>query len=189
VGFENIALRHLSGEEARKTTDVIADVQARGYADAIATGSPFESTQAFMDRFDQYSRLPDFHMVVAELDANPVGQAFGWPLSENTTWWRGLTLDQDQPAGDEFTAESGTRTFALSELMVDKAHQGRGIAGVLFRALLSDRPESRVTWLVNPTNPAYAIYRHWGARKVGVLQPAWEGAPQFDVLIVQPLPS
>ncbi|WP_067478104.1 GNAT family N-acetyltransferase [Nocardia amamiensis] len=182
---EDVVLQSLSRESARTIRDTIADVQARGYVDAIATGNPFESTEAFMERFEVYSVIPGFSMVLATIDGEPVGQAFGWPLDADTTWWTGLVLDPGQPSSEEFTAEDGSRTFALSELMVDKKRVGQGIAGLLYRGLLTDRSERRVTWLVNPANEnAYAIYRHWGARRVGTLLPPWEGAPQFDVLIV-----
>ncbi|RJO70630.1 GNAT family N-acetyltransferase [Nocardia panacis] len=181
---KEVVLQSFSGEQARTIRSTIADVQARGYVDAIATGNPFESTEAFMDRFDVYSAMPGFSMVLATIDTEPVGQIFGWPLATDTTWWTGLDLDSGQPESGEFAVEDGTRTFGLSELMVDKLYTGRGIAGTLFRGLLADRHEQRVTWLVNPTNSAYAIYRHWGARRVGTLQPTWNGAPRFDVLIV-----
>ncbi|MEU6562635.1 GNAT family N-acetyltransferase [Nocardia nova] len=180
-----VALRTLTGEQARDIRGIVADVQARGYVDAIATGNPFESTTAFMERFDTYSVMPGFSMLQALHDDRPVGQIFGWPLEPDTTWWEGLTLDPGQPSTDRFTAESGARTFGLSELMVDKQFTGRGIASTLYRALLASRPEQRVTWLVNPANKAYEIYRHWGARRVGTLQPNFDGAPRFDVLIVE----
>jgi hypothetical protein len=177
-----VELQRFSGDDARAIRDTIADVQAHGYADAIATGNPFESTEAFMERFERYSTAPGFTLIVASINGYPVGQAFGWPLGADTAWWYGLVLDPGQP--ENFTAENGARTFALSELMVDKKYTGQGIAGILYRGLLADRPEQRVTWLVNPTNPAYAIYRHWGAHQVGTLKPSWDGAPRFDVLIV-----
>ncbi|MGW0252516.1 N-acetyltransferase family protein [Nocardia goodfellowii] len=183
---KNVVLQHLSGEEARAIRDVIADVQARGYVDAIATGDPFESTEAFMERFEQYSLNPGFSMVLGTIEGEAVGQTFGWPLAAGTPWWTRLVLDPGQPPHDEFTVEDGTRTFALSELMVDKKYHGQGIGGVLFRALLADRPEPRVTWMVNPANTnAYAIYRHWGAKRVGNLRPSTNGAPQFDVLLLE----
>lgn len=186
---ETVVLQSLSGSQARTVRDTIADVQARSYVDAIATGNPFESTEAFMERFEVYSAAPGFSMVLATIDGEPVGQAFGWPLGVDTTWWKGLVLDPGQPSTEEFTVEDGTKTYALSELMVDKKHTGHGIAGVLYRGLLTGRTEQRVTWLVNPANQnAYAIYRHWGARRVGTLQPAWQGAPQFHVLIADPYP-
>jgi hypothetical protein len=134
--------------------------------------------------------MPGFSFVLATVDGFPVGQTFGWPLQRDTDWWRGLQLDQGQPPIAEFTAEDGTRTFGFSELMVDEAHTGCGIASKLFRTLMAEQPLERATWLVNPANEhAYAIYRHWGARKIGSLQPGWEGAPRFDVLVVDlPLP-
>jgi GNAT superfamily N-acetyltransferase len=178
---DDLVLQRFDGPQARGITETVADVQARGYADAIATGNPFESTEAFMERFDVYSVIPGFSLVLATLGGQPVGQAFGWPIESGKSWWTGLALDDGDL--DEFTTEDGTRTFAFSELMVDKALQGHGIAGALYRELVLARPEQRATWLVNPANDnAYAIYRHWGARKVGTIQPSWEGAPQFDVL-------
>ncbi|WP_036528458.1 GNAT family N-acetyltransferase [Nocardia sp. CNY236] len=181
---ESVSLQSFSGEQARAIRSTIADVQARSYVDAIATGSPFESTEAFMDRFEIYSAIPGFSLILATIDNEPAGQAFGWPLAADTAWWTGLVLDPGQPALAEFVAEDGNRTFALSELMVAKTLTGRGIASALYQRLLAECPEQRVTWLVNPTNEAYAIYRHWGARRVGTLQPTWDGAPRFDVLIV-----
>ncbi|GAB2681524.1 GNAT family N-acetyltransferase [Nocardia goodfellowii] len=183
---KSVVLQYYSGEQAREIRDTIADVQARGYVDAIATGDPFESTEAFMERFVVYSRNTGFSMVLGIIDDEPVGQAFGWPLATGTPWWTRLVLAPGQPPLEEFIVEDGTRTFALSELMVDKKRHGQGIGGILFRALLADRPEPRVTWMVNPTNTnAYAIYRHWGAERFGNLRPGLKGEPQFDVLLLR----
>ncbi|WP_280496455.1 hypothetical protein [Nocardia asiatica] len=81
---EHVVLQSFSSEAARAIRDTIADVQARGYADAIAAGNPFESTEAFMERFELYSGNPGFSMVLATIDGEPVGQAFGWPLDSDT---------------------------------------------------------------------------------------------------------
>ena len=78
---KTVVLQSLSGQQARTVRDTIADVQARSYVDAIATGNPFESTAAFMERFEIYSAISGFSMVLATLDGEPVGQAFGWPYS------------------------------------------------------------------------------------------------------------
>ncbi|WP_051187910.1 GNAT family N-acetyltransferase [Nocardia tenerifensis] len=179
----DVVLQRFTGEQAKEIRDTIADVHARGYADAIATGDPFESTEAFMQRFEKYSLNPGFSMILGTIDDEAVGQAFGWPLAAGTPWWTRLVLAPGQPPHEEFTAEDGTRTFALSELMVDKKRHGQGIGGILFRALLAGRREPRVTWMVNPANTnAYAIYRHWGAQRVGNLRPG--PTPQFDVLVL-----
>jgi GNAT superfamily N-acetyltransferase len=181
-----VSLQQFTGAQAAKIRDTVADVQADGYADAIAAGDPFEATDEFMRRFDTYVTAPGFTMLLATLDGHPVGQTFGWPLQPTSKWWADLVLDPGPPDHAEFVAEDGTRTFALSEIMVDKQHTGSGIASTLYRALLGGRPEQRATWLVNPANDkAYPIYLHWGARRVGTLRPRWDGAPQYDVLVVE----
>lgn len=170
---------------ARKIRDTVQDVYRRAYVDLIATGDPFESLEASMERFDSYLRAPGFDLVVLYLDGEPIGQAWGWPLGENTAGWNGLQLDEDDP---EFTREDGTRTFCLSEIMVVPEQTGRGYARALHDELLGARRERRATLLVDPSNErAYARYRRWGWYRVGVQRPGWEGAPTFDVLI-RPLP-
>ncbi|MGA6206456.1 GNAT family N-acetyltransferase [Nocardia testacea] len=126
----------------------------RAYAEAIATGDPFESLEASMNRFDAYLRAPGFDLVVMFLDGEPIGQAWGWPLGESTAGWDGLQLDEDDP---EFTRENGARTFGLSEIMVVQGHTGRGYARALHDELLGARREQRATLLVDPHNDrAYA---------------------------------
>lgn len=106
----------------------------------------------------------------------------GWPLQHDAAWWDALVLDEGDPA--EFTAETGARTFALSEIMVSAEHTGQGLARALHDELLRGRTEQRATLLVNPDNErAYARYRKWGWYRVGRQRPSWEGSPVFDVLM------
>ncbi|MBF6411612.1 GNAT family N-acetyltransferase [Nocardia cyriacigeorgica] len=166
---------------AREMRDTVQDVYARAYAESVASGDPFESLEAAMQRFDAYTNSSGFDLIVLYADGEAIGQTWGWPLNENSRWWNNLRLDVEEP---EFTAEDGTRTFALSEIMVVREHTGRGYARALHDELLAGRREQRATLLVDPTNEhAYVRYRKWGWSRVGVLQPSWEGAPTFDVLI------
>lgn len=104
----------------------------------------------------------------------------GWPLDKASRWWNGLYLDDEDPG---FTTEDGTRTFALSEIMMVREHTGRGYARALHDELLGGRQERRASLLVNPTNDhAYARYLEWGWSRAGMLRPSWAGAPTFDVL-------
>lgn len=166
---------------AREIRDTVQDVYARAYAESIVSGDPFESLEAAMQRFDAYTSRAGFDLVVLYSEGEAVGQAWGWPLNASSRWWNGLHLDDEEP---EFTTEDGTRTFALSEIMVVREHTGRGHARALHDELLGGRREQRATLLVDPRNEnAYARYRKWGWFRVGVLRPDWEGAPIFDVLI------
>src|ERR1039457_75482 len=153
--------------DAGGTQRIRATVEAiykGAYVGAIASGDPFYTVDAFMGRFDAYASRDGFDLIIAWLDDEPVGQAWGWPLdrARGAGWWRGL-IKEPEPG---FTAEDGKRTFALSEIMICQPYTGQHIAHTLHDELLNGRPEARATLLVNPVNEnAYSIYLRWGWRK------------------------
>jgi ribosomal protein S18 acetylase RimI-like enzyme len=175
-----------NADRASAIRDVVALIHRKAYAEQIAADDPFSSEEAFMRRFDAYTARPDFDMVVAYRGGEPVGQAWGWPLNVHSgeAWWRGL-VQEPEPG---FTHEDGSRTFALSEIMVGRAWAGRGVGHALHDELLSARPETRAVLLVRPHNTtAYRAYTRWGWRKAGELRPNVPHAPVMDILIL-PLP-
>jgi len=145
----------------------------------------FSTADAWMGRFDVYAAILGFDLIIAcTEDGTPIGQAWGWPLASRTDWWTGL-VSKPEPG---FTDEDGTRTFALSEIMVRQPWTGQGIAHALHDELLRERGEQRGTLLVRPANTfAYRAYTRWGWQQVARLRPEWPDAPMFDVLIL-PLP-
>ncbi len=181
---DELQFEHLDAVHARKLRDVVEDVYRRSYFDAVSSGELFDTPQEFMARFDAYTapgRSAGFELVIARVQGKPVGQAWGWPLTPNTAWWNGLHLDSGNI--DRFSAETGTRTFALSEIMVCQEQIGRGVAHALHDELLRERHEERATLLVEPENTrAYSAYSRWGWQRVGHLRPSWPDAPLFDVL-------
>lgn len=179
IGDSDVAFRRYNAAEARQLRDTVETIYVRSYVDAIASADPFDSVDAFMHRFDSYASQADFDLVVAYGTGEPIGQTWGWPLTEQSRWWEGL-LSEPEPG---FTFESGHRTFALSEIMVSREWTGKGIAHALHDRLLSVRRELRATLLAEPENTrAYRAYLHWGWRKVAQLRPRWDNAPTFDVL-------
>jgi GNAT superfamily N-acetyltransferase len=180
----DLTFRRYDAAGARQIRPTVESVFKDSYAEAISSGDPFDSVEAFMQRFDAYTSRGSFDMVVGYDGDDSVGQAWGWPLDERAGkgWWVGL----DPEPG--FTREDGKRTFALSEIMVCSNWTGQGVAHALHDELLSGRNEQRATLLVEPDNDtAYRAYLRWGWRKVAQLRPSWPGAPLFDVLIL-PLP-
>jgi GNAT superfamily N-acetyltransferase len=158
----------------------VEDLYRRSYVERIAQGDEFGRPEAFLRRFDAYVTNPTFDMIVAVCDGRWIGQAWGWPLTETSRWWHGLTTDE----AADFTRENGRRTFALSEIMVDRDHAGRGVAHLLHDHLLAERPEERATLLVNPANTsARRAYDRWGWIQIGTLRPSWPGAAELDVMI------
>jgi GNAT superfamily N-acetyltransferase len=177
----DVTLRRYDGAGARRLRDTVEAVYVRSYVEAIASGDPFDSVDAFMQRFDFYTTQPGFDLVVAYQGGAAIGQTWGWPLTEHSVWWEGF-LAEPEPG---FTREDGRRTFALSEIMVSQEWAGKGVAHALHDHLLAARPESRATLLVEPENTrAYRAYLHWGWRKITQLRPGWDNAPVFDVLIL-----
>jgi len=145
---------------------------------------PFNSPDTWMRRFDAYTSAAGFDLVIARMGGEPAGQAWGWPLAAKSSWWTGLVAEPEP----EFTEEDGTRTFALSEIMVRSDFAGRGVAHALHDELLAGRHERRATLLVEPDNiTAYRAYSSWGWQQAAQLRPDWPDAPLFDVLIL-PLP-
>ncbi|KAB2350205.1 GNAT family N-acetyltransferase [Actinomadura rudentiformis] len=183
---QKVSFRRFDATGARQLRDTVELIYRDAYADAIASGDPFDSVEQFMHRFDAYT-APErgFELVVAyTTDGEPVGQSWGWPLGERSAWWNGL--DEEPEPG--FTQEDGHRTFALSEIMVRRSWTGQGVAHALHDELLAGRTEQRATLLVEQDNHnAYRAYRSWGWKKVGRLHPGWADAPWFDVLML-PLP-
>jgi ribosomal protein S18 acetylase RimI-like enzyme len=188
VTTSHLEFRRYDGAAARELRDVVEQVYTGSYTEAIAeataTGHQFHSTAAFMTRFDSYAATEGFDLVIAYIDGQPAGQAWGWPLRPGSTWWDGLLT----PVDPGFTEEDGHRTFAFSEIMVREDLTGQGLAHQLHDELLGKRPEERATLLVEPDNTtAYRAYTRWGWSKVAQLRPAWPDAPIWDVLIL-PLP-
>ncbi|GAA4638638.1 hypothetical protein GCM10023196_097160 [Actinoallomurus vinaceus] len=178
----DLKLRHYNAEAAQAIRDTVQLIHHEAYAAAIGRDDPFESGDAPMRRFDAYTRRDGFDLLVAYLDDEPVGQAWGWPLGSDTTWWNGLISDVEPG----FTDEDGTRTFAFSEFMVRARWAGQGIGHVLHNELLLARTEKRATLLVRPENTiAYRAYTRWGWRKAAELRPGWTNAPLMDVLVMQ----
>lgn len=176
------------GATAARAVRATVEIVYRGaYFEAIESGDPFNSPDAFMHRFGRYTQRSEFDLVLPFADGEPAGQTWGWPLDERSGagWWDGL--EQEPEPG--FTEEDGKRTFALSEIMVRREWTGRGVAHALHDELLRGRDEQRATLLVEPENTtAYRAYLSWGWSKVARLRPAWPGAPLFDVLVL-PLPG
>ncbi len=154
---------------ARALSETVAFVYRDAYADAITSDDPFETPDAFIQRFDNHTSHPALDFVIAYIGDDPVGQIWGFPIAQPTT-------------GD------AKPTFGLCEIMVRKAWTGQGIAHALHDELLGARSEPQAELFVRPDNTrAYRVYLKWGWRKVGETRPNLPGAPLFDVLIL-PLP-
>lgn len=157
----------------------LLDVYAEIYADRLS--EEFHSVERFDERLGWNTEVPGFAAVVGYGDDTPVGYAYGCALQSTTRWWNGLRT----PVPEGAIAETGTRTFALSELMVVEKVRGTGAALQIHDELLRDRPEERVTLLVERGHPKVrALYEAWGYEWFGEVVP-FPDAPLYDALILR----
>lgn len=183
----DLRFQRYDAQAARAQRETIALIHLDAYADAIVSGDPFESHEAFMQRFDAHARYPSLDLVIAYSGAEPVGQTWGFPVAKPTI--SGLPVDPTDTDGPSGSAnEDREQIFALAEIMVRRALTGQGIAHALHNELLAARTERYAELYVRPDNTAaYRAYLKWGWRRVGETRPDMPHAPLFDVLIL-PLP-
>ncbi|WP_431980408.1 GNAT family N-acetyltransferase [Streptomyces qinglanensis] len=141
----------------------------------------FHSIERFDERLGWNTEVPGFAAAVGYLDKTPVGYAFGCVLQQGTNWWKSLRT----PVPEAEIAETGARTFALSELMVVESVRGTGAARQIHDALVRDRAEERVTLLVERDHPrVHARYEEWGYRQMGEVVP-FPDAPVYDAMLLK----
>lgn len=174
-----ITFTHHDGESVRSVLDaVVLPLYEASHTEVIQ--DPFYSAERFATRVRGYTTSPGFEMVVAEIGGEAAGQAFGYALPAGARWWRGLTT----PVDPEMVTETGSRTFALCELMVHPDWQRRGVARSLHDELLHHRPEARATLLVREENlAAQRAYAKWGWRRLGKVRP-YPDSPHYDALVL-----
>lgn len=169
--------RHYGRADAAAIRELLLDVHDEVYE---GSDDPLAGRDAFARFVDSWSARSGFACVVAYDGEQPVGYAYGAPLSTATTWWDKVTPALPEP----FTAELGTRTFALSELMVRAPWRGTGAARRIHDELLASRGEERVTLLVHKEHgKVRALYEGWGYRTVGETVP-FEGAPELCAMVL-----
>ena len=159
----------------------IVDDLVRVYREVYADGGEFDSEERYREQLDGHMGRAGWELVAAWAGGDLAGYVYGFPLARDSRWWRGLLT----PAGAGAIEETGSRTFALCELMVRASWRGRGLGHALHDEILARREEERATLLVEPDNGfAVAAYTRWGWERFGKLKPGWDGAPEFDALIL-----
>ena len=177
----DVEIRHYTSDHAAELRETLMDVYREVYADSIAD-NPFNGVDRFGRGLDGWSSRPGWTCTVAYDGDQVVGFAYGAPLPEGAAWWRGLLT----PVEEHVVRETGTRTYAVSELMVRVPWRKTGVSRRLHDELLTDRPEGRATLLVRSSHPKVrALYESWGWKGLGQLIPRIESAPKFDAMLLK----
>jgi GNAT superfamily N-acetyltransferase len=158
--INDLSLTHHDGEEATSLVEELSDA----YADAYGVKPSEEKTAAFRHRAEKQFTRRGFALVTARAEGQLVGFVFGYTLpAGDTHWWGGV---QPEPTA-EFLAETGSRTWVLSEIEVRRAWQGKGVGRALHDAALSARGEERATLATGPDAPVQPVYEAWEWQRVG----------------------
>ncbi|MGH3888990.1 MAG: GNAT family N-acetyltransferase [Pseudonocardiaceae bacterium] len=140
---------------------------------------PFFFPERFWDRLEGYASRDGFRLVTGRLDGELIGFTLGETLPARSGWWRGFKGAVDL----DLLRETGTRTFAINELMVRPPWRHRGYAQALSSALLEDRPEERAALLVRAENTAaYTAYQSWGFQTIGQVRP-FDDSPLYEAMM------
>ncbi|MGW7516716.1 GNAT family N-acetyltransferase [Streptomyces sp. NPDC054796] len=177
---DTIMVEALDGTGATQSEDAFALVYAEVFAEPPYEETAEEVASAFR-RFRSQARKRTFRGALARTtDGEPVGMAYGYPLSSRTGWW-----DRVEPrVSAEMRREDGHRTFGLMEMAVRAPWRRLGVARRLHEALLAGGDEERALLNVHPeSEAAQAAYRAWGYRRIGEACP-WEGAALHDVMVL-----
>lgn len=165
--------------DQRREEDVhglLIEVYAEVYADVL--DDPFFSLERFEQRLQSHASSGGWEAVIGYEGEEPVGYAYGSPLSPSTRWW----LKAEPPLNDDFVGETGDRTLALFEIMVRRPWRGKGVARLIHDELLRLRSEQRVTLLVEQDHPRVrALYERWGYQRVAEVKP-FPDAPGYDLM-------
>ncbi|WP_338931997.1 GNAT family N-acetyltransferase [Streptomyces netropsis] len=173
-----LELRHCASRQAAALRELLLDIHDEVYAES---GDPLAGRSQFARFLDHWTARPGFACVIGYEDDQPVGYAYGAPLSAATTWWSAV---EPHPSV-AFATETGNRTFALSELMVRTPWRATGYARRIHDELLAGRGEERVTLLVHQAHPKVrTLYEAWGYRVVGATTPSFPGAPDLYAMVL-----
>jgi ribosomal protein S18 acetylase RimI-like enzyme len=174
---EVIAFETFDATGAEPLLEQLIAVYLEVYEDADPS---FFNEDRYRRQLTGHMAAPRWQVVTASRAGQIVGYIYGFALPADTSWWRGLRTE----VPDAFADEDGHRTVAISELLVTPVWQRQGIARTLHDSFLRGRSEQRATLLVEPDNDlAYEAYSRWGWQKVAELQPRWDNAPRYEVLV------
>lgn len=179
MGGSALELEVCGAERAGELVPVVRDIFAAVFAQPHYGEGPEDVAHWLEDYAVQRSR-PGFVLVLARVDGDPVGFAYGYTMTPDMVRWQKIVapIADKLPTG---VAEDGA-IFTVMELGVLTERQGRGVGRALHDALLRDRREPLALLTVREdAMTAQLAYQAWSWRWVG--HRPRDGSAGYDVLI------
>jgi hypothetical protein len=164
VTASGIELRHF--RDIEPVWDTLIDVYAEVRADRLH--DPHYSVERYAERLARHASEPGWEAVVGYDGDQAVGYAYGNRIEYGDRFWKRVT----SPLPDTLTR---TPTLALKEIMVRVPWRKTGASLAIHDSLLSQRPETQVTLMVNPLagdGKVHRLYETWGYHDIGRSQPS-----------------
>ena len=179
--MDAVTVRRCGARTALARAQEVVDVHAEVHADLPFGRDRYFGSDAFRRRLRIGAWQPGFELCLAETEHGEIaGLLYGWALPAYTRWWQPLAAGL--PA--ELTAEDGSRSVFIQEIMVRAPWRRQGVARRMHDFFLAGRGERRGLMCVLPGNePAAGAYRRWGWRTVAT-GPFGPDEPVFDCLVL-----
>jgi hypothetical protein len=164
VTASGIELRHF--RDVEPVWDTLIDIYAEVRADRLH--DPHYSVERYAERLARHASEPGWEAVIGYDGDQAVGYAYGNRIEHGDRYWQRIT----SALPDTLTK---TPTLALKEIMVRVPWRKTGASVGIHDALLSRRPETQVTLMVNPLagdGKVHHLYETWGYRDIGQSQPS-----------------
>lgn len=172
-------------EAADELFEIATEIHAEIYSESLFENHPFFSESAFRQRYVTALEQSSFELLMARIEGKEVGYMYGYTLQPEVGWWDAVEWSEKTQASwlGDYTAEDGSRTVVIPEILVKLSHRRMGVARSMHDEFLSGRKEQRAGLRVLPNNlPAKTAYLKWGWNTIGMVRPTPE-APLFECMV------
>lgn len=153
-----------------ETRTALAAIYLAAYGDPSLPESRLDADNFVKSTIRRHSRRAGFRMVLATTDGEISGYAYGFTGKHGQFWSDWLSGAAPAHIVDTWVGDH----FELVDIVVDPAHRGQGVAGLLHDRLVDGLPQDKALLATTPDEGAAA--RLYGGRGWQVLVPEIDGA-------------
>lgn len=151
------------------TRRALAAIYLAAYGDSSLPESRLDADNFVASTIRRHSRRAGFRLVVATTDGQTSGYAYGFTGKHGQFWSDWLSGAAPADIVETWVGDH----FELVDIVVDPAHRGQGIAGLLHDHLVEGLPQQKALLATTPDDGAAA--RLYGGRGWQVLVPQIDG--------------